>query len=490
MTFCKDARLSRPRATLQLSRTFATRFCLFVVFSFAGLTATGLLASAAQAQQRPTVTEVQLVAATGSIDATWDVSQATSATGFRLRWHRTTQPSSGWSKAVELPPSARSYTITGLATGGYEVRVRALGAGHRLGGASKAAVTLTGAEGEPPLEGGEEGAEEEGSGVEEEAPVEEAPELEEGPLEESGPGEQEGAETQHGKAASVSATPAGPANPSGGWSVVYADAFGAPLGTAAGDDNTWFPNNCSTSGNCTAFNSNETEVMNPDAVSQSPGQLKLTCTYTAAAQSPGGKHYVCGTARGLTENVSGYRFFKWAAGKGQTLVFQIVAKLPENTGEADPGFWSDGPPWNDTEFDFFEAGGWGSQHTTGWKTDALYTAWFASPHIEATKFGFSFDPVAAYHTYTTEIFPDGTFSEWIDGALQPWATRVGPASPDLQAKDGLVLSYGLRTCAECKSGFTSGSREFDVKSVAVYEDAAHKGTGIEGGGIAPGTAVG
>jgi hypothetical protein len=293
---------------------------------------------------------------------------------------------------------------------------------------------------------------------------------------------------RHVKDLAVGPAPVGPATPAGGWSVVYADAFGAPLGAGARHDNTWFPNNCASRANCAGFNQDESEVMNPSAASQGATGLKLTCTYTAAAQEPGEKHYVCGTLRALSVNLRGYRFFRWSPGKGQTLVFQVVAKLPENTGEADPAFWSNGPPWYDTEFDFFEAGGWGSQHTTGWRTDPLYTVWFAHPHLDAAMFGFRYDPVAKYHTYTTEISSNNTYTEWIDGVLQPWAVNIGPATPDLSAEGSLVLSYALRPCS-CTGDFTSGTREFDVKSVSVYEDVAHNGVGIENGGLAAGTEV-
>lgn len=286
----------------------------------------------------------------------------------------------------------------------------------------------------------------------------------------------------------VGLAPNGPPTPASGWSVVYADAFGAPIGKGPGEDNTWFPNNCSLTTNCAGFNADEMEVINPSAVAETAEGLKLKCTYTSAAQSPGSKHYVCGTLRGQAEGLPGYSFFKWSPGKGQTLVFEAVAKLPPNTGEADPGWWTSGPPWKDTEVDFFEGYGASRTHTTGWKTDPLYTAWFASPLLSAIKPGFATDPSQAFHTYTFQLSADNTYSVWIDGMLQPWATDVGPGRPDLSAKTTLILSYALRTCS-CTTGFTSGTREFDVKSVAVYEDKAHDGVGVENAGIAPGTIV-
>jgi len=287
---------------------------------------------------------------------------------------------------------------------------------------------------------------------------------------------------------SVSATPTGPPTPVGGWSLVYGDAFGHPIGVGRGRDNTWFPNNCAVMTSCAGFNDDELEVMNPSAVGETAKGLRLTCTHTATAQAPGAKHYVCGTLRGRNERIRGYSFFNWSPGKGQTLVFQAIARFPPNTGEADPGWWTNGPPWDHTEVDFFEGGGATGSHTRSWRTDLLYTAWFASPGLVAIKHGFETDPSLAFHTYTFELSANDTYSVWIDGRLQRWATNVGPARPVRSEKATLILSYALREC-ECTSGFKSGMREFDVKSVAVYEDTAHKGVGIENGGLAPGTVV-
>ena len=428
--------------------------------------ALALAPSAAQAK-RPGPINLQLTPGAGTIAASWGVSSATGLTGLRLHWKTV---GGGEDGRVELPRGARSYTIPHLRHVPYEVIVRAV-YGATVGTVEKAQATPQPSLEEPPEEEalGEEPPEEEAEGGEE-VPEEEAPH-------------------ETGKAV-VSATPTGPATPAGGWSVEYADGFGAPLGTGAGQDNTWFPNNCIVMTNCPGFNSDEMEVMNPSAASVTPEGLKLTCTYTAAAQQPGAKHYVCGTLRGNSEGrPGGYSYFKWSPGKGQTLVFQAIAKFPPNTGEADPGWWSNGPPWNDTEVDFFEGGGASSDHTTGWKTDWMYTAWFAPPHPIANKRGFAEDPSLAFHTYTFEIAPNNTYSVWIDGVPQSWGTNVGPAKPDLAEKATLILSYGLREC-RCTTGFTSGAREFDVRSVAVYEDKAHEGVGVENAGVAPGTKLG
>src|SRR5262249_39813716 len=88
-------------------------------------------------------------------------------------------------------------------------------------------------------------------------------------------------------AASVSPVPSGPSTPTGGWSVQYADAFGAPLGIAPGNDNTLRVYEGP------GYNSDEMEVFRPSAVSVGPEGLRLSCTFTA--QEVGGKHYVCGS---------------------------------------------------------------------------------------------------------------------------------------------------------------------------------------------------
>jgi hypothetical protein len=448
------------------------RRALLVLALLAVLTCVQALAPSASLAQRPQPTNLKLEPAAGALAASWGVSSTTGLTGFLVLWKRA---SGGGGGSIELPRTARGYTITKLSHVAYVVRVRTIYHG-KPGPPALAEATPTPSLEEPP---------------EEEVPVEEPPEEE--PPEEEGEEEVPVEEPPHEEPphkALVSAIPTGPPTPAGGWSVVYADGFGASLGNGPGQDNTWFPNNCTQTTNCAGFNTNELEVMNPSAASVTAEGLKLTCTYTAAAQSPGSKHYVCGTLRAQTEaKPAGYRYFKWSPGKGQTLVFQAVAKLPPNTGDADPGWWTNGPPWNDTEVDFFEGGGASPEHTTGWRTDPLYTAWFATPHPWATKRGFPTDPSLAFHTYTFEIKPDNTYSIWIDGALQSWATNVGPAKPDLAEKATLILSYALRKCG-CKTGFTSGTREFDVRSVSVYEDKAHKGVGIENEGVAPGTAIG
>jgi hypothetical protein len=414
-------------------------------------------AGAANAQG-PTPINLRLSPGPGSISAAWGVSSISGLQGFRVRW-RPANTEARWSAAVELGPRRRSYVIEGLKRRAYQVRVRALTFAG-LGGATKGEATPLLKE-EPPTE-------------EEEPPVEE----EEPPVEEEPP-------TGH----EVAATPTGPPTPSGGWSVAYADGFAVPLGTAAGQDNTW-----QAMENDVGFtNSDEVEVFRKrQAVVGSEG-LELRCTYSSTVIA-NNRHYECGNISGalccslLSTEPLGYHTPVFTIGKGQTFAFQVVAKYPPANGDgADVCWWMHGPPWSESEFDFFEAIG----ASEGWKNASSYTAWFAPPHPELVKRGFAVDPSAAYHTYTVSIFPGSTsgkyrFSVWIDGAPQTLenGSVSAEATPIVQERLNLVLSYGFRN-----KGFASGTRTYNVRSVAVYVDGAHQGVGVEYGGLAPGTSI-
>jgi len=307
-----------------------------------------------------------------------------------------------------------------------------------------------------------------------------------------------------GSGTTVNSAPTGPAIPSGGWSTAYADAFNAPIGTGSGQDNTWFPNRPGGSStdpcvNAPGDNSNELEVYNCSKVAVDSQGLKLTCTYTPGVAT--GKNYVCGTIRQqATNGASGYKQFAWKPAQGETWAFEIVGKFPPNTGEEDVGWWSFDPPWTD-EFDFFESWGWNDKPTSGYTTTTTGIAWlYHTPTvIEGYKQFWpnaSNDPSLALHRYTTVIYPNNTFSFFIDGVLQsggsiPANGIMGPPGGTINTPNmGLVLQYALRLNTNYGSnGFTSGSRTFNVRSAAVYQDGAHAGKDIVNGGPAPGTTV-
>jgi len=310
--------------------------------------------------------------------------------------------------------------------------------------------------------------------------------------------------------ASVSATPIGPPIPIGGWHVAYADGFGAQLGTSPGQDNTWKVGSTPAGKRGCCNNSNEVAVERPSQVSVTSEGLKLTCEHLATAIE--GLSYACGGVGGAlcctmtSSEPAGYHTPVITLGKGQRFAFQFKGKLPPNLGGADPGWWMDGPPWSESEFDFFETFGWGHEYTSGsgWtKVDGCFGCWFASPHPEMEKALVAnppTEPEKIEHTYTTYIFPTASggyrFSTYIDGVRQLLATegwsRKAEESPEVksprEARLNLELTYMLRAALGANN-FTSGSNSETVRSVAVYVDAGHAGVGIQDEGIAPGTVV-
>jgi hypothetical protein len=324
----------------------------------------------------------------------------------------------------------------------------------------------------------------------------------------------------------VSRSPNGPPTPAGGWNVAYADAFGAPLGTRAGQDNTIWPSRVN--GDCTnnpGFNPNEMEVFNCSQVSIGPGGLRLTCQYVP--HIAGDRNYSCGMittggphpSRSLT---SGYRLFRFMPGRGPEWAIQIIAKFPPNTGEADPGWWMADPTWT-WELDMFEGFGPSAGSGGTWCRPASGSSWVGvtdptwifdtstRSNIAAEQMlcrdaqPSPFDPAAGYHTYTTLIDPNGRVSEYIDGRIQVWdsvphggaayvknGTIIGPPPVLPKTYGGLILSYALRDTVTGNPDphFMSGARSMSVRSIAVYENTRASGAdSVNAGLIAPGTTL-
>ncbi|HWE08011.1 MAG TPA: hypothetical protein VG325_01575 [Solirubrobacteraceae bacterium] len=322
----------------------------------------------------------------------------------------------------------------------------------------------------------------------------------------------------------VSRTPSGPAAPRGGWSVAYADAFGAPLGTGPGQDNTLWSSRFT--GDCTnnrGFNSNEMEVFNCSQATIEPSGLKLTCQYAPHIVS--GANYNCGMvdtggSSAPETAVPGYRFFRFMPGHGPEWAIQIIAKFPPNTGEADPGWWLADRKWT-WELDMFEgfgaaAGSGGSWcHSTsgsGW-VGTTDPTWIFDTSTRANIAGEQmlcrdaqpspFDPSAGYHTYTTVVYPNARVAQYIDGHPQVWdyvphggsayfhgGTVIGPPPTLPKTYGELIISYALRDTATGNPDprFSSGARSLSVRSIAVYENATAGGAdALNAGLIPPGT---
>jgi hypothetical protein len=269
--------------------------------------------------------------------------------------------------------------------------------------------------------------------------------------------------------------------PSGGWTVAYADGFGASLGIGAGQDNTWKLDQRD-QGCCS--NGNEINAERPEMVSVGSEGLNLRCERREVVSKP----YVCGGISGYSgTDPSGYRTPKIEF-KGQTLALEFIAKLPPAHGIADPGMWMDGSPWTDVEFDGPEAWGYGSGCKVGWDGCSMGFIWFSPPHPEI-RIPTSNALAERLHKYTTRVWPTGSgryrYSVYLDGALKGTSPEV---TADTITKDDLILTYALRQATgQERSGF-SGSNSFIVRSVAVYIDGSHGG--VVNGGIAPGTTVG
>ena len=262
-------------------------------------------------------------------------------------------------------------------------------------------------------------------------------------------------------------------------------------------------------GNCTnnpGFNSNEMEVFNCSQATTDANGLELSCARAVS----GSAAFSCGAVTtNSAKPPAGYRLFNFMPGQGQEWALQIVTRFPPNTGEADPGWWATTPTWK-WEWDMFE--GWGAMAGPGgnWCQPGKYVGITDSTFIYSTSplrnvqgvndfcRDFGFDPSAGYHTYTTVMYPDRSMAEYIDG--RPVTFSYGSAKgsqtitgvPQVPAvMGGLILSYALRNVATGGSDpfFTSGTRVWSTRSIAVYENASANGADAVNPQIAPGTQV-
>jgi hypothetical protein len=297
---------------------------------------------------------------------------------------------------------------------------------------------------------------------------------------------------------SVGANPLGPATPTGGWSVEYADAFGSPSKYNGGADNTYWPDSwIGDTGNENPSNpSSEMDYYNPSKVAVDSQGLRLDCSYTGASTFP----YTCGEINiGLGGNnhpttYPGYQFFSYQPGQGDTWALQITTQFPPTTGEADPGFWSSDATWK-WEWDMFE--GWGYwNNASNWCGDGITDpTWISSGSIQKQVWSnpcstYGFDPSQGVHTYTTVMLPNNSFEEYVDGKYIH--TLSGPVT-GAQDMGGIWLQYSLRNVlwsGNNDTNFKSGTRSMHIRSVAVYENkSANHAHTSNGGLIAPGTVV-
>jgi hypothetical protein len=244
-------------------------------------------------------------------------------------------------------------------------------------------------------------------------------------------------------------------------------------------------------------NGNEPTWYVPSQLTVDQNGLNLNCTYQPGVAS--GKNYACGEVTTSAANQ-----FHFEPGQGQTWVFQMVAKLPPTTGEEDPAYWATDPAWT-WEIDCPEFWGWhaGSGGKTWAASNGDGMGFPAVPRTngggsasgEADAFwapgGLQLAPDAGFHTYTVEM-AGTTFSSWIDGQLIKSGLTVGSVGSWAKLMGRLILQHSLRdpTTGNPSPWFTSGTRDFAVRSIAVYEAAADHGANTQNPGVAPGTTIG
>ena len=301
-------------------------------------------------------------------------------------------------------------------------------------------------------------------------------------------------------------SPTGPAAPAGGWSVALADHFEAPLGTAAGDDNIFYPN-ISYSNNAATpqygYNDFELEAYSSSQVQSGNGELVLTAKPDTDSLPASGGHYqtnyLSGTVNTSTAHTAqGWKGFDWIPAKGETWAFEVDAQFPVDTDDMWNAFWTSSENgWTD-ERDFFE----GQATSNEVDSDNIYSTspfaqdWYKDSTPEP------FDLAASFNRYTYVIYPSGSWSFYINGVQQTWVGNNGIAPAETPGESNpntpmeLIMNYALdyynsatNSHSDTDPNFTSGTRQFIIKSAAVYEDAANAGQNYVGGGIAPGTTI-
>jgi hypothetical protein len=165
---------------------------------------------------------------------------------------------------------------------------------------------------------------------------------------------------------------AGPATPSGGWSVAFADGFGTTLADRSnstrrgGSQRRRMAVNGTHSGDRIGFNSNEIQNFNPSQVSLQSDGLHLICAYTPNRALPGNggntANYLSGFVQQLAVRHSSDGF-KWTPGGGITLGVrdpdEVRAGFDGGTdnGGNDEGWWSSGGPGSATSSTSSSIGG-------------------------------------------------------------------------------------------------------------------------------------
>ena len=294
------------------------------------------------------------------------------------------------------------------------------------------------------------------------------------------------------------------ANPSGGWTLEYGDAFGSPSIEQGGQDYTWFPSNSSSCATHQGFlPSQEMENFTCGQVSTNPSTgLTLTCSYGAPSGAVSGGpaiNYNCGAAQSAYEwqPTNQYKAFTWEdpTSSGHTIAVQWEWELPPDY-QFDPGVWGIGnytganSQYGD-EIDNLEAFGWGQQAdnaantTTSWTHGPFTMPTFVGTstynYLDFTNLGINPEVMNTY----TDVYngSNNTYQAYINDKEVASGSLSSPA-PEYQIE---IWSMAMRggwsgctgSCSDPATGFTSGSHSLTMRYVGYYEDTAHAGQGVE-----------
>lgn len=299
----------------------------------------------------------------------------------------------------------------------------------------------------------------------------------------------------------IPAAPLGPARPTAGYRLVFADDF---VGTSL-DTTRWNPTssngNAASTGLSSGFQTYEIQIYDSNQVSVSGSNLVLTCI----PKVEGGKNFASGVAEGGTVS-NPFLFSPTHAG---TVFIEARIKIPGSaTGSAGtifPAFWavtfrqfgaSTNPPggFYTREMDFFEfgtneltnPGGAGPYGQPNYIDSVqLYPSGGYGSGTNIINNGSVFNAILgqdmsqAFHIYTVKINTDGSFTLWIDGSHQ-WDMPAHTATDWM----GIIFNYAIYEVPG--GGFTSDTMLVDY--VAAWQDAGVTvGSGILNPGLAAGT---
>ncbi|MBV9805219.1 MAG: hypothetical protein JO130_18620 [Solirubrobacterales bacterium] len=298
----------------------------------------------------------------------------------------------------------------------------------------------------------------------------------------------------------VNAIPSGPSVPTGGWSVVFADGFSTAevFGASSG---MWGANRDYDSGTA---NTNRPSfdptygvtVFNGSQVSQQADGAHFTATYNSTGYGTNGNgttiNYQSGCLSSQPTNPVGgatgfpIQGFGFKQTTGVIFAVEAVIKFPAFFEGMDFGWWATDPQ-GQNEQDFGEFCNYLLNDPGQWCTIAAWINHNTSTENQAQAYNQTWQTDGNFHRYCQVI--DGTANTvktYVDGVhLSALDYSWLSAWPNVYLN--LLLSLDLRAAYTSQGPTFTGSETVVVRSIACYQDTPHAGTGILGGGLAPGT---